>query len=798
MKHNNMKPLITAWVAAWVAAFSASTFAVDAGTDVQQAAAEGAAATHKPEEVVQRAPETPIKTLKPVTVTAPGGQPSALPTQIPATIESITGKQVEDTINANSSAAALKHFPSVLVRQNYVGDSGHGTIASRASGTGQSVRSLLYADGILLSNLLGNDAHRAPRWEMVTPEEIGRVDVLYGPFSAAYPGNSAGAVVDYVTRMPTQFEAHAKAGGFTQNFKHYGTDASYEGYQVDASLGNKQGGWSWWMDFNHLDSESQPLWFANTLVSAGTVSSAGTPVTGAIADKDTKNQDRWILGATSLTHTLQDHAKIKLAYEFSPTVRARYILGWWRNDVTRMPDTYLRDAAGNPVYSGSVNIGGRQYTLAPTSISRGLAKLDHLIHGLSVKSDTGGLWDWDMTASLYDYAKDQARSPTVALPAANTGGAGRITDQEGTGWNTLSLKGIWRPRTVHGTPHGTHRVDMGYQRDSFALRTLVSTTSDWINGGAQARIEAFNGNTQLQSLYAQDTWGFAPAWKATLGGRVEQWRAFGGERSNVTTTLTYGERKETWFSPKAALAWQVSPVWALRTALGRAVRMPTVGELFQGTVDHNNVLLNNNPDLKPEQSWTGEFTAERDLGNGVLRATLFHQDSRDALYSQTNMTVTPNVTNVQNVEHIRTTGLELAVQANDVGLRDLDLSGGLTWANSKIIKNDKFPASVDKWQPGVPQWRANLLATYHPGDKWTHTFGARYSGKQYGTLDNSDTHGATLGGTNSFLIADLRMRYQVARQWSAALGIDNLNNAKVWAGHPSARRTFIAEMKFDY
>ncbi len=29
--------------------------------------------------------------------------------------------------------------------------------------------------------------------------------LMYGPFSAAYPGNAAGAVVDYVTRMPTRF-----------------------------------------------------------------------------------------------------------------------------------------------------------------------------------------------------------------------------------------------------------------------------------------------------------------------------------------------------------------------------------------------------------------------------------------------------------------------------------------------------------------------------------------------------------------------------------------------------------------
>ena len=86
----------------------------------------------------------------------------------------------------------------------------------RASGTGNSARSAVYADGILLSNYLGNGiangTNYAPRWGLVTPEEIERVDVMYGPFSAAYPGNSAGAVVDYVTRMPTKFEAHVKLG----------------------------------------------------------------------------------------------------------------------------------------------------------------------------------------------------------------------------------------------------------------------------------------------------------------------------------------------------------------------------------------------------------------------------------------------------------------------------------------------------------------------------------------------------------------------------------------------------------
>ena len=164
-----------------------------------------------------RAADAPVllaAELDRVTVTA--GRPTTMPIEIPTTIESVTGAQVEKSINATDAEDALKYLPSLTVRKRYIGDYDHAVLATRASGTGNSARSLVYADGILLSNLLGNGAGFTPRWGLVAPEEIERVDVLYGPFSAAYSGNSAGAIVDFVTRMPTRLEAHAKLQGFAQ------------------------------------------------------------------------------------------------------------------------------------------------------------------------------------------------------------------------------------------------------------------------------------------------------------------------------------------------------------------------------------------------------------------------------------------------------------------------------------------------------------------------------------------------------------------------------------------------------
>ena len=76
--------------------------------------------------------------------------------------------------------------------------------------------------------------------------------------------------------------------------------------------------------------------------------------------------------------------------------------------------------------------------------------------------------------------------------------------------------------------------------------------------------------------------------------------------------------------------------------------------------------------------------------------------------------------------------------------------------------------------------------------------GIRYSGRQYGSLDNSDVNAFTYLGFSSFLVADLRVRYKIDKQWTAAVGINNLNNKKHWAFHPYTQRSLVAELKFDY
>lgn len=725
--------------------------------------------------------------LEAVTVQSEAARPT-LPANLPASHAGMSQQQIAESINVINTEDVVKYLPSTQVRKRYIGDR-NSIIATRTAGQTSSARSLLYADGLLLSNLLGNSYAYPPRWNLIGPEEVSRVDMIYGPFSAEYPGNAVGSVVLLTTRMPERFEAHVKAQLFNEHYTQYNTNQNSSGGKAETMLGNKHGAWSWMLEAGHLDSHGHPMQFAvNPKSYTGTAT--GTAVQGAVTDIDPTGQSRLVLGATSIDHTVQDNANFKLAWDISPDLRASYTLGYWSNTSDVSFDSYLHNGQGNAVSSGIINIAGKKYDLA-NAFQASQRKEEHLMNALSLKQNTGGTWDWETTASWYNIGKDEQRTAAVG-----DRGAGTITRMDGTGWKTFDVKADWRP---DGSRASAHQFRFGYHYDQYELDSRSYATNDWKNGAQGAQTAAFTGKTSTQALFAQDTWRFSPAWRAILGGRYEWWKAFDGRTASTKGSFNHAERNETYFSPKAALQFDATPDWLLRASLGRAYRFPTVAELFQGSPTGSNTIINNNPNLEPEQATTFEFTAERQLDNGRLRITAFQEQLRNALNSQTNTSVTPTVTNIQNIDRVRTNGIELALEMNDVAdVRGLDLRGSLTYAKSKILENNNNPSSVGNAYPGIPDWRATLLASYRHNDRLSYSLAARYSGSQAYDVNNSVVKDNIYGTNSSYFIMDARLNYKFDKAVRASIGVDNLTNNKSYAYHPMPQRTIHAELKFDY
>lgn len=740
--------------------------------------------------------------LDEVTVTAP------IDSRIvnhPAAVETYTKQQIQDSINATTSQQTLKYLPSFQVRERYIGDR-NGPIATRTTGTLSSAQTMLYADGVLLSNLLGNGFGFAPRWGLVSPEEIESVNILYGPFSALYAGNSFGGVVNLNTRMPTKFEAHASAQAFAQNFELYGTDKTYDGNHETFSVGNKINDLSFWFTADHLENTSQPMQFANS-VALGTAAGARTAVTGAYQDKDPTGKNRVVFGATGIDHSEQLNLKFKAAYDITPTIKVAYTLGIWDLDSRVDVDSYIKDAAGNAVYNGRVTFNGQNYDVSGFN-NPAEAEALHIMQAIDVKSNTKGLFDWQLTLSDYDYQKDKNSASNV--PSGGTVDAGnpylnrvgRVTDLNGTGWTVFDARGTLRP--LDGLDR-QHTIDFGYHIDDYKLHSDTNNTADWSTGNKGVLFGTSRGETTTQAFYLQDKWQLDPKWALTFGARQEHWEATNG--SNQTTTSTgfktssYQDKSDNKFSPKLSLSFEPEPAWGFRTSLGQAFRFPTVGELYQ-QVTSGSTLVQNNPDLKTEEVISAELTAERRFANGLIRASLFHENKYDALVSQTIPTgagcVAGQCTFIQNVDHVRTRGIEISTEWQDVLVYGLDLLGSLTLTDAEILRNKANPAIEGNNPIRIPKSMVKAVATYHQGNNLTYSLAARYSGRQYNTLDNSDNNPDTFGGASKFFFVDVKANYKFADRFTASVGVDNINNYKAYIFHPYPQRTGYVQLKFDY
>jgi iron complex outermembrane receptor protein len=193
-----------------------------------------------------------------------------------------------------------------------------------------------------------------------------------------------------------------------------------------------------------------------------------------------------------------------------------------------------------------------------------------------------------------------------------------------------------------------------------------------------------------------------------------------------------------------------------------------------------------------------EWTAERWLGWGKLRASLFQDDVRDSIFSQTNVTVTPNVTNVQNVDRVRTRGVETAFSVTVPGLESLSVDGSLAYTRARILENDKFPISVGKIWPRIPKWRGNVQAVWRPTQSWLSSLGVRYSGRMFHRLENDDINPDTYGGVSRFTIVDARVAYTTTSNIELAIGVDNLTDERAYQSHPYPGRTGFAEARWSF
>jgi iron complex outermembrane receptor protein len=704
------------------------------------------------------------------TVVVTGGRDTGVPANTPSPTFGISSEQLQ-SITVVNPEDALKYTPNIHVRKRFIGDN-NGVVSVRSTSSRQSARTLVYADGLLLSNFLGSDFSFPPRWSLVTADEIRRVDVLYGPFSARFSGNSIGSTVLISTAMPEHFTVSGGVQYFTQSFDLYGQDQSYDG------------------SLDRLDTQSQPLSYLTATRSAVAAGPSDVPIRGAVPFTDQLGKTGYILGVNGegVADNVNDQIKLKVTYDIRPSLQVGFTAVDWRQESDNATGSFLRAADGSLVNAGNVSIDGNQYTLATNSFAASNGESHRRLYGLSFRSSHQTGWNYSIVASRFDTVRDVAH-------AANQSGAGpgTLAFADGSGWTVLDAQADYRP----DERVGSHAIAFGLHADRYELDNETWNSTDWRSDAVSTFNNAFAGQTETAAAFVQDTWSFAEWWSLTPGIRFERWRATDGMRALGAVALRYPQRSDAYWSPKLSLRRQLSERWSARFSLGKAYRMPTVSELFQGRVT-GAALVNNDPNLQPERSFSKDLTLESGGEKTSLRLSLYEDDIRDALFSQTNTTVFPSVTNIQNVDRVRTRGVELAVAGREWLLPKLDVEASVAWNHARTLENDPNPASVGRYFYRIPDWRADLVGSYRWARWLTSSLAVRYSGRQYNTLDNTDIHPDTFGGTSRFLVVDARVGFALGARSTLNVGVENLNDDRYFVYHPYPGRTYHAEARFRF
>lgn len=698
------------------------------------------------------------------------------------------------SINAATTEDLVKYEPSLVIRRRFIGDS-NGTLGIRGSNMFQTSRSMVFADGVPLHYLLQSRWSGAPRWTMVSASEIAEVNVLYGPFSAEYSGNSMGGVVLIETAIPQKREFHVDMKAFRQSFDEYGFDDDLNGYKGFVSYGDKIGDLSIYASYNRLDNESQPQSFFN-----GSNAAAGAAVTGAITKDNERGQSTIFYGDSGVIDSVTNNYKIKLGYDFGNISTLLNVAYEKRRADTDSTNNYIKDAAGNPVWSGNVSQNGQSFSIKASSLGVSEQERDSLSIGLRIKGDWSDNVRWETNLSHFAIIKDETRksSRNPADPAFD--GSGQVSDFDDTGWNTADIKVTIDDAWMDGL-----QLVTGVRYERYELNTRVFDSNNFKKGTKSAPKNTSGGKSSLAAAFIQANWDIDENWTMALGGRYEYWKSEDGYFSNdIPATPQLDEqgvpsRSERKFSPKFSIGYTPDDIWRFRYSIAKAYRFPIVEEMFSQFKAFNAISVSN-PNLKPEDGLHHNIMIEKGLETGYVRMNLFWENIDDVIESQTTtLNGGGSLRTFIPVDEVETRGVEFIANLDSFVASNLDIRFNLTWTDAEIRKNDANPSLEGNKFTRLPRWRSNLLATYHLSDRWDLGGSVQYLSDRnnFGRLDNKDTEENVFRAQDGFTIVGLKTTFKVDKHLSLNAGIDNLTDETAYVAHPWPGRTLYMGFAYD-
>lgn len=683
---------------------------------------------------------------------------------VPASVDVVTKEEIEkrEIMTVDQS---LNTLPGVFDRR------GKGLMDTQASITLRGIpnqnRTLILRDGIPLNNAYTGDV----QWGGLAPEDIERIEVVKGPFSSLYGGNAMGGVVNIITKMPEKREFILK-GGYGSSWNRGQAADDLQKYYL--SYGDKiKDKLSLFLSYGWKGTNGYPTDL--------NVQSSRPPagITGWSPTTDNQGNPRYLIGDKGDNRWWDDNLNVKAQYSFSRETKLN--LSFLRTRykyVYEDPHTFLKDAAGNPIFSYG--------TVQESSFLAGLGYGAQNIYNASFQTEVS------VVKAKVSLGLARQDSPWYITPdtSATRGGG---------------------PGTLSETPSENYYADLQFDIPIWERQILTfggSFRYDWADT-QEHRVSYWNdeksttsltfqsrGRNRTYAFFIQDEIRIIENLTAYLGFREDWWETYDGYSNSVGAAgfpKTFDSRNASSFNPKVALVYKPFEQTTLRTSAGKAFRAPTVYELYRTWVSSSGVTYAGNPDLKPETTVSWDIGCEQGLWKGAkIKGAYFENYLSDLIYRNS---ITPTFLQNSNVGEATVKGVEVeAEQRFDHWLR---VFGSFTWNDAKVTKNDPRPQIVGQRLTFMPQWLYSLGVDFTKGPFSAYLVG-RYASKVYSNDQNLDTVEKVYGSYDPYFIADATVSYKITNWAKISLSVNNIFDADYFYYYKTPGRSWFGELTLQY
>ena len=702
------------------------------------------------------------------------------PDDIPASVTIVTSEDIARQ-NIQTLDEALRQVPGVVVRRGKGWADKMMNVTLRGfAGTNQS-RALVLLDGLDVTTSYTNQFS----WTNLAPEDVERIEIVRGPFSALYGGNAMGGVINIITKMPEKLELIGGVG--------YGT---YDSWTYYLGFGDRL--------WDRVSIKASYKYRYSSGYASDRVTRSASPGAAAVQAVGWQQSftptgsPTYIIGDSGDNSWYDSSFGGKLSWDVAPghKVNFQVQLAWneygygaWR--------TYLRDVAtGAPVFSGTVGLFGtglRLTGLQQGTFLSGDGREHTAIYNFHTEHRLTDSTNLKFRAGLVNQPHNWYTLPSSTDPATTiSGGPGSFSGSPSKVWS-FEVQGeyAWGSKQLW---------TMGVAYKTGAAWSKEFSLANWRDPDSKIALTRFSqGRDRNLGFYLQDEITWHPKFSTIVGARFDWWQTYGGVyQSAAADPVVYlPARSKASINPKIAFLYRPWDFWSWRASVGTAFRPPNIYELYRTWRAASGTLYQGNPNLKPERTLSWEVgTTIKPWEGMVIAATFFDNYVDDLIYSVKDPADPAGRNQIRtNAAKARIMGVEL--EAHQKLFSWLEVFANLTLLDPRIRKNPSNPASEGKNITFVPRQQFNfgLNAKY-----WIFNanLAGRYFSRLYARDDNSDTYKGVYGSYDPFFTLDGKITATPVKYLQLALAVDNLLNREYYFYNLTPGRTFWVEATLKY